>query len=204
MRQPRITGAAGRTRTSGRFRLSPSSAKKRTVSSIPTGPGEAAIAQEAGDDAQRILVLVPDPDVGGDLQRLADRRLLEMGRDDARLAVAGEDRGGEALAAMPLDAGEIDHRRAGLDQDRGKALLPHQRLGAGDALLMLLARNRDHPAGHRRQRPRRLLGEQPRRACQQGGRAAHREEMAPARHHRPATGAGVAAVNSGPPNARAR
>ena len=37
IRQPRTTGAPGRISTPGMARLSPSTAKKRTVSSMPTG-----------------------------------------------------------------------------------------------------------------------------------------------------------------------
>ncbi len=131
----------------------------------PDRAGRAAVGENAGDGAQRILMLVPDADLGGDLQALADRGLLEMRRHDRRLAVARQDRGGQPLAPPPLDAGEIGHRRAGLDQQRGKPRLVHQPLRLGDAGEIVLAGDRNDVARHGLQ-PRRL-GEQPIR-CQRG------------------------------------
>ena len=52
----------------------------------------AAVAQDAGDGGERVLMLVPDADLGGNLEALADRGLLEMRGDDGSLALARQDR----------------------------------------------------------------------------------------------------------------
>ena len=54
--------------------------------------GDAALAQEVGDQLQRLLILVPGADLGRDRQAFGDRRLLEEGRDDDRVAVRRDDR----------------------------------------------------------------------------------------------------------------
>ena len=84
---------------------------------------DAALAEEVGDELQRLLVLVPGADLGGDRQALGDRRALEEGRDDDRIARRRNDRGGQPLGAPPLDAGEIVEARPGLDDDRADAVL---------------------------------------------------------------------------------
>ena len=90
--------------------------KKRSVSSKPTGlRRDAALAEEVGDELQRLLILVPGADLGRDRQALGDRRPLEEGRDDDRVAVRRDDRGGQPLRAPPLDAGEIVEARPGFD-----------------------------------------------------------------------------------------
>ena len=142
IRQPRTTGAPGRISTWGMACRSPSTAKKRTLSSIPTGPERRRSRRKPATVRKRILILVPDPDVRRHLQALADRRLLEMRGHDAGLAACRDDRSGQPLAEMPVDAGEIDHRCAGLDQQCGKPGLDHQPLRPGDAGEMLVAGDR--------------------------------------------------------------
>ena len=92
-----------------------------------------AIAQDAGDGEQRILVLVPDAHFGGNLQALAHRGFFEVRRDDGDLALARQHGGGEPLAAPPVHAGEIDQRRAGLDEQRTDAQPAHERARLVDA-----------------------------------------------------------------------
>jgi hypothetical protein len=108
IRQPRTTGAALRRSSRG---SAPCEARRRRRSapSPRSRPAPASLRSrsEAGDQRQRILILLPGADLGGDAQALADRRLLEEGRDDDRLAVGRDEGGGQALAAAPLHAGEI-------------------------------------------------------------------------------------------------
>ena len=145
--------------------------------------GDTAVAQEAGDALQRILVLVPGAHVRRDLQALADRRLLEMRGDDAGFTDRGDDEGGEALAPPPLHAREIGHGRTRLDQQRADPLLRHQPLRLGEALHVLVAGDGDDVPGHRAQGLRGLaLGEGPERD-QGGRRRACCKEGSPVRLH---------------------
>ena len=59
--------------------------------------GDAALAKEAGDQLQRVLVFVPGPDLGRDRQRLLDRWTFEEWRDDDRVAMRRDYRRGQAL-----------------------------------------------------------------------------------------------------------
>ena len=83
IRQPRTTGAPGRISTPGQRAPQTVDGEEAHRLLDPDRAGEAAVAQEAGDGAQRVLVLVPDAHVGRHLEALADRGLLEMRGDDA-------------------------------------------------------------------------------------------------------------------------
>jgi hypothetical protein len=104
--------------------------------------GEAALLQPAGDDGERVAVLLPDAHLRGDGERLTHRGFLEEGRDDQRLTLAGQDGERRPLAATPAHAGEVDHRRSRLDQDGADVVLRHQRLGTGQAAAAFVGTDR--------------------------------------------------------------
>ena len=87
--------------------------------------GEPAFLEEAGNQRQRILVLLPHPHVGLDAQALAHRWRFEKGRDDTGLALDRDDHAGQPLAPAPAHAGEIDQRRSRLDQHGADAVRRH-------------------------------------------------------------------------------
>ena len=160
MRQPRTTGAPLRYRRRASARRSPSTAKKRTVSSMRDRPRDLAVAQDAGDGGERIFVFVPDAHFGRHAQAFAHRRFFEVRRDDGDVAFARHDGGGEPFAAPPLHAGEIHERCAGLDEQRADAELAHERAGLVDAREEFGALDGHDVARHRLERRRRVRGEQ--------------------------------------------
>src|SRR4029078_958432 len=129
MRQPRTTGFAETTRAPGSCRWSRSRMKQRLVSSEATGGASedeewvglleadgprrsATLAEEVGDELQRLLVLVPGPHLGRDVEALGHRQPLEARGDDDRVALRGDDSTSQPLGPPPLDAGEIIEARA--------------------------------------------------------------------------------------------
>ncbi len=133
--------------------------------------GGSALAEEIGDELQRLLVLLPGADLRRDRQHLLDAGLLEEGRDDDRFALGGNDDAGQPLAAPPLDAGEIIEARPRFDEHRADAVLLHQGAGAGETLKTLgdgdRRRNRDF-----RQLCGRLRHDLARQKRQRGGQRA--------------------------------
>ncbi len=113
--------------------------------------GKLPVAKRGGDAPERILMLDPGAHLGRDSEALANRRLLEEGGEDDRLAVDREERGGEPLASPPLHSGEVIERGAGLDEDRAEAVPPHQRPRLFQSNEALRRADRSDVAGHRLQ-----------------------------------------------------
>jgi hypothetical protein len=135
--------------------------------------------QPVRQERRRALMLVPHADVRGDLQRLADRRLLELGRDDHRRAFGRNQRRGQPFAPPPLHTGEIDERASRLHEQCLEACRSQQPLRLGNALRPLGG------ADGRRQRGGRSLGEQWHATGQQrAGGCGHSHKSVPARRHR--------------------
>ena len=98
--------------------------------------------QPIGEQCERAFVLIPDPDVGGHLQVLAHGGLFECRCHEDGLTVRGDQRCGQSFAAPPLNAGEVDERAAGLDQQRLQSGGAHELLRLRDALHALGTRDR--------------------------------------------------------------
>ncbi len=77
---------------------------------------DAPIPENGRDDRLGTLILLPDADVesAGDL--VLGPPLLERGGDDDGLSGLRENEGEEALTPCPVDAGEVRHVRARLDE----------------------------------------------------------------------------------------
>ena len=101
-------------------RRRPSTAKKRTVSSIPTGPATRRSRRKPATVASGSSCSFQTRISAGTFRLSRTEGSSKCGVTIARLALAREDRGGQPLAAPPLHAGEIGHRRAGLDQQRAE------------------------------------------------------------------------------------
>jgi hypothetical protein len=86
---------------------------------------DSALAEEIGDELQRLLILVPCANFRRDRQRFGDRRLLEKRSDDDRLANCWNDGRRQALGPPPLHTGEIVEARARFDDDRADSALGH-------------------------------------------------------------------------------
>ena len=111
-----------------------STMKKRLVSSIPIGAAVSLRSRsQSATSLQRLLMLVPGADFGGDAEAFGDRRLFEEGRDDDRIADRRDERRGQPFGPAPSHPGEIIEARARLDQDRAEAFALHQRARLGEA-----------------------------------------------------------------------
>ena len=109
---------------------------------------DAAVPQRADHPGEGAFVLVPGPDVGGDLQGLADRWLLEGRGDDHRVALHRDHRRRGAFRPPPLDAGEIFEAGPGLHHQGAEAPVRHRLLQGGDAFAAFLRGDRLRPRGH--------------------------------------------------------
>ena len=123
--------------------------------------GDAAVFETAGDEGVRALVFVPHPHVRRAAAEWSSRDLLagavflEGGADEERFPLGGDQAGGEAFAAAPVDVGEI-HQRCPLGQhDRVDAVLRHEPPRLLDARAPGLVRDRLRPIAHRRERGQR-------------------------------------------------
>ena len=118
---------------------------------------DAAVAQALGDERVRALVLVPRADVEVPGERrtrelFARAVFLEGGADGERLTLHGDDDREEALAAAPVDVGEVDHRRAAGQHQRVDAVRGHQPPRLLRALAPLVGGDRLRLAASRLQR----------------------------------------------------
>ena len=103
IRQPRTTGLALTIVRRRQLLLQPVEDEEAVgLLDADRRAGEPALAQEVGDQLQRLLILVPGADFGRDCQAFLDRRLLEEGRDDDRIALGRDDRRRSAVRAATI------------------------------------------------------------------------------------------------------
>ena len=132
-----------------------STMKKRVVASMASGPPWPDRARRLRA-ARRGSRPPSRAHVGGDLQCLADRGLLEGGCDDDHRSFGGNERRGRALGAPPADTGEVLERGTGLDQHCAGLALLHEPLQLGEPRPVLLGVDRPYVPGE---------GAQPARGC---------------------------------------
>ena len=90
--------------------------------------------QPVGKQCEWALMLVPDADLGGNFRFSRTEGSSNSGVTMTRLAVGRDQGRSQPFAAPPLNAGEIDERASGLDQQRLQSCRAHQLLCLGDAL----------------------------------------------------------------------
>jgi hypothetical protein len=117
---------------------------------------ETAVPQDLHDGRTGILVLLPQPDVVGKAHHLSRSRLLERGTDECGLAPCRQHHREHTLARAPANAGEIAHRRAGLNEYGIDIVLDHEPACLLHARPALVIGDRDDARSHRPERPDRL------------------------------------------------
>jgi hypothetical protein len=74
-------------------------------------------SERCGDELGGAFVLLPNENVEGVAHQFAHASFFEGGRDQKRLAGAGDDDGEKPFARAPTNAGEVVERSAGAEED---------------------------------------------------------------------------------------